>query len=70
MITISEPTAKYLLALLLDPAQRSAVLTDHASEELAEKLFGDNATHLTRGDAVALHVEALRSGPWAQEGAR
>jgi len=65
-ITISEPIAKYLLAVLLAPEARSEQLRELAVDELAVALFEVNSAYVNRDDAAGLELEALRGTVWQE----
>jgi hypothetical protein len=66
-VTISEPVAKYLAAILLDPKQHKASgqMADYARREVLRAVFGDNAPFADPSDASALVYEAMRETVWA-----
>lgn len=71
LVTIPEPVAKYLLAVLFDPSGATNPASDrmavYSRERLAAALFGDNAEFVSETDASQLHVEALRETVWTTD---
>jgi len=67
-ITISEPVAKYLAAILLDPSQHKASgdMAAYARREVLRAVFGANAEFADPADASALVFEAMRETVWAR----
>jgi len=66
-VTISEPVAKYLAAILLDPSQHKASgqMAEYARAEVLRAVFGTNARFVDSSDASALVFEAMRETVWA-----
>jgi hypothetical protein len=66
-VTISEPVAKYLAAILLDPSQlhASGSMAEYARNEVAAAVFGTAAPFLDPSDARSLVFEAMRETVWA-----
>jgi hypothetical protein len=67
-VTISEPVAKYLAAILLDPKQfkASGQMADYAKNHLLVSVFGVNAPHVDPSDAGPLVYEAMRETVWRE----
>jgi hypothetical protein len=66
MVTLSEPVARYLLALVLDENMRSEAMDKFARPLLAEALFDDNGKFILNADAPQLATEAFRATIWKE----